>query len=316
MYLVTGYGSIGSLVVKRILQKYPDALVTIIDKNEEAIHRARIEMSSLMKYPGQIQATVADVANRWDLEKIFHNFIKIVVHTAAMKHVTFCEDNPHLASINNIVGINNLLELSKLNQVDRFVNVSTDKCAYPANVMGATKFIAERSVISYDNLDGPGSYLNTRLGNVLCSTGSLIPTIRRIMKNKAKLQITDLAATRFFITKEEVADFIVEIATDQTYDGQVLIKKLRSATLETMINAVFRIVGDYSYNVVGLRQGEKLHEHLFTETENTHMVDHGDHWSIDFNRPKQAPIKVIDSSDPGCLITEDELTEILKKAME
>lgn len=307
MILLTGYGSIGSLIAKRILLKDPLTPLLIIDRHEEAIHRAMMELS------GNVIAVVADVSNQLDMERIFNYDIRCVVNTAAMKHVTFCETNPTLAVINNVIGMNYLLEQSVRSRIKKFINISTDKAALPANVMGATKFIAERLIIAYSQLDPSIKFQSLRLGNVLCSASSLVPTIVSAVKKKLPLKITNLDATRFFITPEDAGDFISR-ALNGYYDGQILIKKLKAANLRTMVNAILEIVGDkdYHYDVVGLRQGEKMHEHLYSETENTHMIDHGKYWAINFSE-SHPELPVIDSSQ-FCISYQEFLT-ILKDVM-
>jgi FlaA1/EpsC-like NDP-sugar epimerase len=312
MFLVTGYGSIGSLVVDRLRKAGRD--VVIIDKDEKAIHKAMTKF----KNDPNVHCVVSDIGIKDDVSRIFLQWagalkrkpIKNVIHTAAMKHVTFCEGNPLLATINNILGINNLLEACLEANITQFVNVSTDKSAYPSNVMGATKFIAERLVLLYDSM-GHGKYQSVRLGNVLFSNGSLFPTIAKIVRNRQTLDLTDLRATRFFIRPDEVSEFIVDVAL-KPYGGQVLIKKLKSATLEVMVKSALALIGEENYEDItinGLRQGEKLHEHLYTAPEITHITDHGEHWSIDYNKVLE-PIKVIDSSE--FCISQEEFQAILK----
>lgn len=303
MYLVTGYGSIGSLVVEQL----KECDILIVDKNEEAIHKALTNFKDLPN----IKFIVADISVQSDVSRIFTQYpIDVVIHTAAMKHVTFCESNPTLATINNVIGINNLLEQSKRANVKKFINISTDKSAYPSNVMGATKFIAERNVLLYDSM-GDASYQNIRLGNVLFSNGSLLPTISNIVKNNQTLDLTDLGATRFFIKPDETAKFIADVVLND-YPGQVVIKKLKSATLETMVNATLELIGEKDYDnirVMGLRQGEKLHEYLYSSAETIHIEDYGDFWSVDYGRNLE-PVEVIDSSQ--FCVSQSEFLSILK----
>jgi UDP-N-acetylglucosamine 4,6-dehydratase/5-epimerase len=304
MFLVTGYGSIGSLVVDGLIDNND---IVIIDKDEKAIHKALTKFKSR----SNVKCIVSDILVKADIARIFLQYpIRQIVHTAAMKHVYFCEDNPLLATLNNVVGINNLLEESLRANVDKFINISTDKSAYPSNVMGATKFIAERNVLLYNSM-GRGSYQSIRLGNVLFSTGSLLPTIKDLVGNGLTLGLTNLEATRFFIRPDEIGKFIVDVANNP-YQGQILIKKLQSATLKTMVNSMLELIGQSEYKnikIKGLGQGEKLHEHLFTSAESTHMEDHGAYWSIDYNKTSK-PCKVIDSS--GFCVSQADFLNILK----
>lgn len=307
MFLVTGYGSIGSLVVQRLVNDGESVL--IVDKDEKAIHQALINFKNNLS----VQSLVADISSKEDVTRIFLQYnIDKVIHTAAMKHVTFCEQNPILATTNNILGINNLLEAAHQANVKKFINVSTDKSAYPSNVMGATKFIAERTVTLYNEFcEDSYRYQNVRLGNVLFSNGSLLPTIKDIVWNNKTLDLTDLSATRFFIRPDEISEFIVNIAQSH-HNGEIIIKKLKSATLEVMVQATLTFLNRDNYKnvkVMGLRQGEKLHEHLYTSTENTHIVDHGDYWAI-CNQVSNEPLSIIDSSQ--FCISEEEFLEIIK----
>jgi len=294
--LVTGYGSIGSIIVRKLLDDGKYDKIIIMDNSESAIHRAITELDR-----SEIIAIVADISNESDIRRVFNYPIEAVINTAAMKHVTFCESNPLLATTNNIIGINNLLEYSTINKIKKFINISTDKCAYPSNVMGATKFIVERSIMVYDNYSEDTKYQSIRFGNVLFSNGSLIPTVKNIIDNNLELKITDLKATRFFITPKQVANLVTNILYND-YEGQVIIGKLESASLETFLNTILDYYkidypSDFNFRAVGLRQGEKLHEHLFTHEEAEYMIDHGDYWSLDFNRENNdTNIKVTDSS--------------------
>lgn len=305
MFLVTGYGSIGSLVVDRLIGKGD---ILVIDKDEKAIHKALTKF----KNDPNVICVVSDISVKDDISRIFLQYpIKKVIHTAAMKHVTFCESNPLLATVNNILGVSNLLDASMKAEVTQFVNVSTDKSAYPSNVMGATKFIAERTVLLYNSMSN-GLYQSVRLGNVLFSNGSLLPTIANIVNNNLTLDLTDLRATRFFIRPDEVSKFIVDIA-NTPHRGQVLIKKLKSATLEVMVNATLELIGKSDYKnikIMGLRQGEKLHEHLYTGAEITHITNCGSYWSIDYNKSLE-PCEVIDSSQ--FCISQAEFLTILRE---
>lgn len=310
MFLITGYGSIGSLVTKLLVDQ--GFYVLIVDKDEKSIHNALIKF----KNNPRVKSVVADISSQNDVSRIFLQYpIDHVIHTAAMKHVTFCEENPVLATTNNIMGINNLLNAAMTANVKKFVNVSTDKSAYPSNVMGATKFIAERTVLLYNSMSKDPlayTYQSVRLGNVLFSNGSLLPTIADIVNNGLTLDLTDLRATRFFITPTEVSNFIIDTALGQ-YQGEVVIKKLKSATLETMVNATLKMIGKEEYNnikIMGLRQGEKLHEHLYSGAETSNITDNGKYWSIDYFHSNKEPLEVIDSSQ--FCVSEEEFLSILK----
>lgn len=285
--LVTGYGSIGSIVTKRLLQKGHDVLV--IDKSESAIYQAR---SDLKAYP-KASYRVGDVTDPSTLSYIRRASPEHVVHTAAMKHVTFCEESPGLAVQNNILGTQNLVNLAREIGVSSFVNVSTDKSAYPVNVMGATKFIAEKIVTN-------AGYNSVRLGNVLNSNGSFIPTIRKYVEKGLVLDITDLNATRFYITPTEAAEFIIQqLNLDVNRPakvGLIVVKKLASADVKTMLDCTFDQLGKKcEIKISGLRPGEKLHEHLFSGAEAARMEEHTDEWWIYPNQVGHQ-IEVIDSS--------------------
>jgi len=285
--LVTGYGSIGSIVTKRLLQK--DHNVLVIDKSESAIYQAR---SDLKAYP-RASYRVGDVTDPSTLNYLRQIEPEHIVHTAAMKHVTFCEESPGLAVQNNIIGTQNVVNLASEMGVSSFVNVSTDKSAYPVNVMGATKFIAEKIVTN-------AGYNSVRLGNVLNSNGSFIPTIRKYVEQGLTLDITDMSATRFYITPTDAAEFIIKQLNVDPHSpvkvGLIVVKKLASADVETMLNCAFDQLGkSCEIKVSGLRPGEKLHEHLYSGAEAARMEEHVDEWWIYPNQVGHK-IEVIDSS--------------------
>lgn len=263
-----------------------DEEILVVDKSEFAIYQLRTDI----KKHKNLKALVLDLSNRDCISRLSHYPIDRIFHTAAMKHVTFCEDCPALATKNNIFGTNNLINYAKSKDVEHFINVSTDKSAYPVNIMGATKFIAEKIVTN-------AGYKSVRLGNILNSNGSIIPTIRKFVEAKQTLDITDFNATRFYVTPHNTAKFIIDAAYGK-YKGNILIDKIPAASLKTMLDVTFDMLGDScDYKVVGLRPGEKLHEHLFSKEETAHMQDHGSYWGIDHSYVnKNNNIQVIDSS--------------------
>lgn len=202
--------------------------------------------------------------------------VDVVFHTAAMKQVPACEYNPVEALMTNTIGAKNLLEAAIANDVEIVMNVSTDKAVYPVNFYGMTKGAAEKLLI-HGNVYSPGKTIFSccRYGNVINSRGSVIPLFKEQAK-AGEITITDGRMTRFFITIEEVASFIIKCSLRAT-GGEIFIPKMSTASIMTIASAV---APGAKIKEVGIRQGEKLHECLITEEESTRAIEEGEQFKI------------------------------------
>ena len=275
--LITGCGgSIGSELCRQVLQYQPRAII-LVDASEENLFNIQMELQNI-RYYRQCVAILGQVQNKKLMENIFQKHKpQVVFHAAAYKHVPMLENNPWEAVFNNIVGSSIVMEMSVKYHVERFVLVSTDKAVNPANVMGASKRIAELIMQTYQ---GNGTRLMAvRFGNVVGSSGSVLPIFRRQIEQGGPVTVTHPEVNRYFMTIPESSQMILQ-AGAMGEGGEVFILKMGTPVkIVDMARDLIRLSGkepDVDIKIVftGLREGEKLYEELITVGEDILPTDH------------------------------------------
>lgn len=267
--LVTGAGgSIGSELCRQIIRFEPRQLV-LFDAGEENLYS--IEMELLHQHGFTRYVTVlGQVQDASLIDAVFSTHSpQAVFHAAAYKHVPMLECNPWQAVTNNIIGSRTVMDASARHKAERFVLVSTDKAVRPTNVMGASKRIAELIMHGYHG--GPTKFMAVRFGNVLGSSGSVIPLFRAQIERGGPVTVTDREVTRYFMTIPEAAQLIVQ-AGALGHGGEIFILKMgqpvRIADLaRDLIVLSGKDPSEIRIKFTGLRPGEKLYEELITEGE-------------------------------------------------
>lgn len=276
--LVTGGGgSIGSELCRQIAVQKP-ALLVIFDNGEFNLyaidHELRHRLPEL-----QLAAILGDVKNPERIHWLFTTYKPAVVfHAAAYKHVPMLEANPAEGVCNNVFGTKVVADAADRFGVDRFVLVSTDKAVNPANVMGTTKRIAE---IYCQNLNGRSKtrYITTRFGNVLGSSGSVIPLFQKQIAAGGPVTVTDKEITRYFMTIPESVSLILQ-AGAMGEGGEIFVLDMGEAVriddlARQMIElSGFKVEQDIKIVYTGLRPGEKLFEELLHESEALQKTSH------------------------------------------
>ncbi|MEZ4740469.1 MAG: nucleoside-diphosphate sugar epimerase/dehydratase [Flavobacteriales bacterium] len=278
--LVTGAaGSIGSELVRQLAAFGVDRLV-LVDIAESGLYDIETELQGRVG-PVEIIARVADVRDRKAMERIFKDHTpEVVFHAAAYKHVPMMEAQPEEAVHTNIHGTRIVAELAALHGVAQFVLISTDKAVNPTSVMGASKRIAEMVVNSLQQA-GPMApqFITTRFGNVLGSSGSVIPLFRRQIAAGGPVTVTDPEVTRFFMTIPEACRLVLEAAT-MGKGGEIFVfdmgLPMRIADLAEKMVRLSGLEPNVDIDIVytGLRPGEKLYEELLATSENTLPTHH------------------------------------------
>ena len=326
--LVTGgVGSIGSQLVKKLLTFNPE-IVRILDNNETGLFDLEQELSS-----EKIRILIGDIRDK-DRLIVAMDGVDIVFHAAALKHVPLCEFNPFDAVKTNVLGTQNILEAALINNVEKVINISTDKAVNPTNVMGATKLLAERLTISASYYKGNKKTLfsNVRFGNVLNSRGSVIPLFRKQIFDGGPVTLTDKEMTRFFMDIPSAVTLIIK-AGELAKGREVFILKMPALKIidlaEVMIQDLSISCGQNPKKIeiqfVGLRCGEKLCEELMTEAEAMRAVESEDMYIIlpemlPFEEPLNYPITQIFrksatssfSSNNTSLISKKEISNFLQ----
>lgn len=275
--LVTGgAGSIGSGVVRMLLGFEP-ASVRILDINENGIFNLVQELQSR-----KLRPFIGDVRDEKRVMMAIQD-VDVVVHAAALKHVPLSEYNPMEAVNVNIQGTQNVIYGAIQSNVGRVINISTDKAVDPVNVMGATKLVAERLINNAPNYMGGNRdtiLCSVRFGNVMNSSGSVIPTFRNQIQEGGPVTLTDKDMTRFFLSMKEAAEFILT-AGIKMEGREIFIPKMPSLRIVDLAHVMIeQDASKHGFNpetiqikVTGTRPGEKLHEALLTREEATSARD-------------------------------------------
>jgi UDP-N-acetylglucosamine 4,6-dehydratase/5-epimerase len=258
--LVTGgTGSFGKKFVQVMLDEYQPAKIIVFSRDELKQHEMRV---SGFDHPS-LRYFIGDVRDQQRLKRAMHG-VDIVVHAAALKQVPACEYNPLEAIKTNILGSSNVIEAALDAGVDKVMALSTDKAVNPVNLYGTTKLAAEKLFVQ-SNAYAAGTatrFSCTRYGNVVGSRGSVIPIFLK-QRESGKLTITDLRMTRFWLTLEQGARFVIR-CVEQMHGGEVFVPKIPSTRIADLAKV---IAPEAELEVIGIRPGEKLHEVLINEDE-------------------------------------------------
>ena len=278
--LITGgAGSIGSEIVKQVSDFNPK-LIVILDQAESALHE--LEMYLQLNYPELNFITeLANISNMYRLEMLFSKYkFDILYHAAAYKHVPLIERNPHEAVYVNILGTLNLAILSVSYNINKFVLISTDKAVNPTNVMGASKRVAEMYVQSLQNEKGVNtSFITTRFGNVLGSSGSVIPHFRKQISQGGPVTVTHKEIIRYFMVIPEACQLVLQAGT-MGNGGEIYVFDMgEPVKIIDLAERMIRLSGlepydDIDIEFTGLRPGEKLFEELLNDSSTSQPTHH------------------------------------------
>ena len=278
--LVTGAGgSIGSELCRQIARIGPTRLV-LVDNGEPGLFEIERELVDERAYHATA-AVLADAGNATKMRQVFEKYRPgVVFHAAAYKHVPLMEANPLEAVRNNTLVTRTVANIAVEFGVKRFVLVSTDKAVNPRNVMGQTKALCEWIVEAWAHHDATDTrFCAVRFGNVLGSSGSVIPTFRKQIASGGPVTVTHQEMTRYFMTIPEAVQLVIQAGAIGG-QGQVYVldmgEPVRIADLaETMIELSGKEPGrDIAIELVGARPGEKLHEELWADDETVTPTTH------------------------------------------
>ena len=262
--LITGgTGSLGQALTKKLLTEGVDT-IRIFSRNENK----QVTMESDF-HDDRLRFFIGDIRDLSRLQRALED-VDIVFHTAALKHVPVIEYNPFEAVKTNVIGSHNLIESCIQEDVEMAIGVGTDKAVSPLNAYGATKLLMEKLFTTANNYlkkeKHRTKFVALRYGNVLGSSGSVVPKFAKQIVSEHKITITDPSMTRFNITMNDALDFILESAKIAK-GSAIFIPKLKAYTLEDLKNVLFELLEPVKEERIPIRHGEKMHEILINLDE-------------------------------------------------
>ena len=275
--LITGgTGSFGRHIVKKLIPVRPESII-VFSRDEEKQHLMENEFeehSDILKFK------IGDVR---DYERVLEatRGIDIIFHAAAIKQVPRCEYNPMEAIKTNVIGAYNVKSAAIKNGVDRVIAISTDKAVKPVNVMGMTKAIQERLIISDNSDKGSTKFTCVRYGNVLGSRGSLIPLVKKRIEEGKDIPITHPQMTRFLLSLDDGVELVLKATLSE--DGNIVVKKAPACRIEDLVMVMKENLDKENrckIKYIGPRAGEKMHEVLVSEDEMNRMEEKDEYFTI------------------------------------
>jgi len=285
--LVTGAGGTIGSELTRQLAAYEPARLILFDNGEYLLYTIDTELRE--RFPGlAVRPLLGDVRDRRRLDEVLAaERPEIVFHAAALKHVPMVEQNPVEGVLTNVAGSRNVAEAARAHGIELVVQISTDKAVNPTSVMGATKRIAEAFCQALDlneaarsrGTNGGIRFVTVRFGNVLGSTGSVVPLFTRQLAAGGPLTVTDPEVSRFFMTVREAVELVLEasatvgLADGGESRGKIFVLDMgEPVKIVDLARQMIRLAGlvpdrDIAIEFTGLRPGEKLHEELFHDAE-------------------------------------------------
>ena len=283
--LVTGAGgSIGSELCRQLLLLKPKRLI-LYDINEYSLYQINFELEEIKNNKVEFFPILGSVRDRHRLSQLCQYFdVQTIYHAAAYKHVPLVEHNNSEGILNNIIGTLITAEVAIENKVETFVFVSTDKAVRPTNTMGATKRVAELVLQALAKKKHDTCFTMVRFGNVLDSSGSVIPLFKKQIKSGGPVTVTDINIVRYFMTISEAIELVIQ-AGAMSNGGDVFVldmgKPIRIDDLARKMIELSGLTvldedrpdGDIEIQYTGLRPGEKLYEELLVN-EKANKTDH------------------------------------------
>lgn len=261
--LITGVaGTVGKELLRQLSTR--EFRIVGIDNDEAGLFELILDYQSNRT----VSLFLCDIRSESDLEK-FVAGSDIVFHLAALKHVSLCEVSPEQAVQTNILGTQNIVNLASKHSIEKVIFTSSDKAVNPTNVMGTSKLMAERIITSANANSSTTIFSSTRFGNVLGSSGSVVPIFIKQILEGVPITITDLNMTRFVMSVDDAVNLILK-ASEVALGGEVIITKmpvLKIKDLATSLHRIFRPDAELSMIEIGVKPGEKLYEELMTEEE-------------------------------------------------
>lgn len=274
--LVTGgTGSFGHDFVRLALTQLEPRRVIVFSRDEKKQHDMR-----LLYRDDRLKFVIGDVRDAAAVDAAMRG-VNFVFHAAALKQVPSCEFFPMEAVRTNVLGAENVLSAAERSGVERLVVLSTDKAVYPVNAMGQTKALMEKLVLARAKDDEcPTTCSVVRYGNVMCSRGSVIPLFLQQIREGRPVTITHPQMTRLLLKLSEAVE-LVRFALERAERGDLFVRKAPAATVQDLAQALLNLFdADNPIKIVGVREGEKMHEALVSREELARAVEFSEHYRV------------------------------------
>tara|TARA_R100000030_G_scaffold48166_1_gene36326 strand:+ start:1709 stop:2668 length:960 start_codon:yes stop_codon:yes gene_type:complete len=307
--IIGGTGALGKTLIKR----YYDENKIIVFSRDEHKH------VDLMKEYDNIESHLGDIRDKDSIINCLSKFKpNVVINTAALKHVPICETNSIESVKTNILGHQNVIEsVREFKDIDTLIFVSTDKACKPINIYGMCKAISEKLYSNYAETETNTKIVTVRYGNVLESTGSVIPYFKQLLKDgNPYLPITHPDMTRFLITLDDAVELIDWAYNHPSSHGKIAVPKIKSMKMVDLARCLIKNYDggnlsdrqDIELKTIGIRAGEKLHEEMISEEEWFRTEEHTNY--LINNHQIHSNIWSYNSKDT--LMNEDEAHNFLK----
>jgi len=306
LILITGAGgSIGSECVRQCI-KYDASLIILVDNSEYNLYNILQEIDNNIVIP-----VMQSITDKTSIRKTFQKYKPdIVIHAAAYKHVLLCETNIDETIKNNIIGTKNIIDIAYEYDVQKVILTSTDKAVRPSNIMGVTKRICELYAqnISLENKNSNTEIVSVRFGNVLGSSGSVIPKFNSLIAQNKDLTVTHKDITRYFMLIPEACELVLQ-AGSLGKGGEIFILDMgKPIKILDLAQKMIKLSGknNIKIKITGLGRGEKLYEEL--------LIDETDkdtkYKSITIAKPTKYNIKNLNKDISELLICNDKISKL------
>lgn len=277
IFITGGTGSWGNELVRQILEKYDPTEIRIYSRWE---HK-QVEMKQKFGFHPKLKFIIGDVRDKNIMGHAMRG-AHYVFHLAALKHVPVCEENPWEAVLTNIYGTQNVIECAIENNVEKVVDISTDKAVDPFNHYGCTKACGEKMIINANiNYNSNTKFVCIRGGNVIGTNGSVIPLFKRLILEKNEITITDGSMTRFLMSTREAIGLIFQ-ALAHAQGGEVFVMRMPATTVDIIADVMIDLFGNSQTKkkIIGFRPGEKQSEVLVSRNEAPTTKIFGDQYYV------------------------------------
>lgn len=322
--LITGgTGSLGQVLVRNLLKFEPE-VIRIYSRDETK----QFDMMQKFSQYNNLRYLIGNVRDLSRLIRAVED-IDVIFHTAALKHVEFCEYNPFEAMKTNVVGTQNVIDAALEVEVEKVISTSTDKATNPCNTMGTTKLMAEKLIAAANYHKGKRKtvFSAVRFGNVLGTRGSVVPLFISQIKQGGPITLTDSKMIRFMMSLEQAANLVFE-AAEKAIGGEIFVLKMPIVRIIDLVEVLIEDFaplfgykpGDIKIQTIGKRAGEKMYEELITEEETDRTIVDQNMYVIKpqlSNFSSDESVTYFDQkqyTSNGQWISKTEIREILKSA--